>query len=88
MAVSVHSCAGQACGGDTSWRSRSSSSAGVEGMEKVMLALRKVLEPTDVPEKEAVAKTPINADILWACTNYAKGGRPAYLQHTKQVKLR
>ena len=36
-----------------------------ESMEKVMSALRKVLEPSDVPDKVAVAKTPINADILW-----------------------
>ena len=36
-----------------------------ESMEKVMSALRKVLEPSDVPAKVAVAKTPINADILW-----------------------
>ena len=34
-------------------------------MNKVMAALRKVLEPTDVPAKIAVAQTPINADILW-----------------------
>ena len=36
-----------------------------DGMKKVMAALRKVLEPTNVPEKTAVAATPINADILW-----------------------
>ena len=36
-----------------------------ESMGKVMSALRKVLEPSDVPDKVAVAKTPINADILW-----------------------